>query len=125
MDGFPEIESEKRAESRLTCGTPTRKECSRKDKPSNEAERCRRKFKRLQEIGKKVKTIWSIYRECYASTRRNGLDRHCRGLKIRTNNCPSHFTIRRSWVQIPVRIVFKQSWHDSYSRSKWKVKKWT
>jgi len=72
VDGFPEIESEKRAESRLTCGTPTWKEWSRKDKPSNETERCRRKFKTLQEIGKKVKTIWSIYRECYALTRRNG-----------------------------------------------------
>ena len=72
MDGFPEIESEKKAESRLTCGTPTWKEWSRKDKPSNETERCRRKFKRLQEIGKKVKTIWSIYKECYALTRRNG-----------------------------------------------------
>lgn len=71
-DGFPEIESEKQAESRLTCGTPTWKEWSRKDKPSNETERCRRKFKRLQEIGKKVKTIWPIYREYYALTRRNG-----------------------------------------------------
>ena len=53
------------------------------------------------------------------------IDRHCIGLKIRTNKYPSHFTIRRSWVQILVRIVFKESWHDSYSRSKWKVKKWT
>ena len=52
-DGFPEIESEKWAESRLTRGTPMWKEWSRKDKPSNETERCRRKFKRLQEIGKK------------------------------------------------------------------------